>query len=127
MGGNTINLNKLPILYSAETWQTWSEAVITYLRSQGVYRYVLGSVPYPVAPDSGPATNTMREYQRDVQAYEDANEKAMGIICSAVSPGIRHEIVKKEKASEMWKVLTEKYDVVASVQSFEGLQTAITT
>lgn len=51
----------------------------------------------------------------------------MGIICSAVSQGIRLEIIEKDTSSEMWDRLKEKFDIASSVQSFEGLQTAITT
>ncbi|OJJ99871.1 hypothetical protein ASPACDRAFT_60690 [Aspergillus aculeatus ATCC 16872] len=64
-------------------------------------------------------------YERQLSAWETEDEKAMGAICTALTQEIRHSVIKLGSAKEVWDELKRRFDVVSDVQSFEGLQTAI--
>ena len=54
------------------------------------------------------------------------NNKALGAIRCGLSPGIRDDVAELYDAKSVWDYL-KKYRVSASVQSFEGIKTAMST
>ncbi|KAF7184799.1 hypothetical protein CNMCM7691_006602 [Aspergillus felis] len=139
-----VDLHKLPLLTGADSYQTWSEAVKTYLRSQGVWRTVNGthkklevdSILYPQLLEAGRQTRSsdntelikqQERIEKAIQEWEETDDKAHGAICSTLSYAIRHEVIDLESSKAVWDYLNNKYNVTADVQSFEGLQTAINT
>jgi len=175
--GNVDPTKQIVLLTGPENFEVWEEAVITYLRSQGLWRVVAGisnrpvkptrpsqpvstttssyetrsttaarrATPAPISegegngsdgePDSEdeesivsrPYKKAIEKFEKLLAEWEQNDEKAHGTICSTVSREIRHEVVKLSTSREVWEAIREKYNIVSSVQSFEGLQTAINT
>lgn len=130
--GGTVELNKLPLLSGADNYLKWADAIKTYLLSQGLWRIVTGERTAPEEP-ARPTTRST-ESDKAIERFEvklsdwlDASEKAQGAILSTCSPTIRREFIDKGNAKLIWDAIKKKYDVVASVQSFEGLQLAVCT
>ncbi|KAF7164704.1 hypothetical protein CNMCM5623_009117 [Aspergillus felis] len=137
-----VDLHKLPLLTGADSYQTWSEAVKTYLRSQGVWRTVNGThkklevdlILYPQLLEAGRQTRSsdntelikqQERIEKAIQEWEETDDKAHRAICSTLSYAIRHEVIDLESSKAVWDYLNNKYNMTADVQSFEGLQTAI--
>lgn len=53
--------------------------------------------------------------EQQVRQWEDCNDRAHGIICSAASSIIRHEVINKEISKEVWEELKRRYNVVSDI------------
>ena len=57
----------------------------------------------------------------------EANDKALGLLCSTLLKDIRHEVIHIERAKEAYDYLREKYNVRSNIQSFEGIRSLMST
>jgi gag-polypeptide of LTR copia-type len=133
------DINKIPILTGAENYREWANAVTTHLFRENSWAVIEGTSVKPTEPATVKATRSKdgedtiaaeekarTEYRAELKEWSTMNSKALGAIRSGLSPGILDDVADVYDAKIVWDYLT-KYRVSASVQSFEGIKTAMTT
>ena len=104
----TVDISKLPLLTGADIYQVWSEGIITYLRSQDVWRIVSEKYPCPeVSTDdkskvAGPSHLSIRVTRSTAAAEE---EPSLSDKEKELSKAEADKIAKKKAE---WEELDEK-------------------
>jgi hypothetical protein len=95
----------------------------SHLRTQDLWHYVNGTTP---RPDLDKESTAGQYYERylTVCKWREADEKAMAIICTAVSPAIRHDIGSKGISKSMWDTIKSKFNIGLPVPPLVGLHEA---
>lgn len=95
----------------------------SHLRTQDLWHYVNGTTP---RPDIDKQSTAGQYYERylTVCKWREADEKAMAIICMAVSPAMRRDIDSKGISKSMWDTIKSKFDIGLPVPPLVGLHEA---
>jgi gag-polypeptide of LTR copia-type len=133
------DINKIPILIGAENYREWANAVTTHLFRENSWAVIEGTSVKPTEPATVKATRSKdgedaiaaeekarTEYRAELKEWSTMNSKALGAIRCGLSPGILDDVADLHDAKIVWDYL-KRYKVSASVQSFEGIKTAMTT
>jgi gag-polypeptide of LTR copia-type len=133
------DINKVPMLTGAQNYREWANVVKTHLLRENAWPVVEGTLVRPVQPNTGKATRSkesestvaaeeqaMKEYRAELKEWLTMNSKALGAIRSGLSAGILDDVTDFDDAKTAWDYLL-RYKVSASIQSFEGIRTAMDT
>lgn len=144
---STVDLYRLPVLTGPDNYQSWSEAIQVHLLLRGVWRVVNGDYAQPIdrviesststSSTSGASGSTstatddaqisQEKLERRIRDWNEYDDKARGIIYSTLPRAIRHEVINTQTSKGVWEDLKGRFDTVAVIQFFEGLQTAVNT
>jgi hypothetical protein len=100
-------------------YHTWKIPMSGLLRREGLWRVVTGRdlrlVPLKSADeteDLGPAPTAPDSSTQDkLDAWDDKNDKAVGTITMAVSPGIQLQLINIDGAKEVWEKLKSLFEI----------------
>ena len=91
-----IDTTKLPMLVGADGYQTWKEAIQTYLRSQGVWKIVAGINTRPLPITTTPATATTAA-GTESQTTPSAIATSTSTSTPATATAVAAEVIKKNE------------------------------
>ncbi|RAL00347.1 uncharacterized protein BO80DRAFT_445733 [Aspergillus ibericus CBS 121593] len=136
MSNATADMKNLPVLTGPEDYQDWSATVITHLRVHGVWRYVTGEYTKPelaaISQILGPLSKatkdaSLAQAKEKLRLWQDADDKAYGMICQSLSHPIKHEVINQSCSKVVWDYLEAKYNTPCSSLSFKGLRAVTNT
>ena len=115
--------------FNGTNYQEWADAIRGFMRYGGVWFLIegYGSTTGNVQPGTArptlvpPAGNNLGN-ATEVAAWDQANDKALGIIQLYTAANLKHHINSKQTAAEAWKELKDTYEKPGAVGAFVAFQ-----
>ena len=95
-------LNNVPIL-DGSNFQVWAQQIVSYLRSQGIYKMLEKDCPEQGKDKDSPDVSAA------IEKWEDANSKALGAISLTLHFLISYKHRGKTIANDLMEELTKEY------------------
>ena len=117
----------LPIL-NGSNYREWAEAIKAFLRYNGVWFLIEGYGSTADRKVDGTARPTPTSTNADaVAAWDEKNDKALGVILLYTAANIKHHIANCYTALEAWKKLKDEYEKPGAVGAFVAFQQLFNT
>ena len=101
---------RFPKLKGNENYNSWRADITDSLKGKGLWWVTSGKLIKPKLP-AGELTNAAtKEYQSELLAWEDKNDRASSMIGLTVDRGPRIHIENIENATERWSILKDHYE-----------------
>ena len=113
--------NSIPT-FNGTNYREWSDAVRAFMRYSGVWFLIEGYGSTTTSKVAGMARPVSPATEVVIAAWDEKNDKALGIIQLYVAQNLKHHVNDKSTALEAWDALKDEYEKPGAVGAFVAFQ-----